>query len=287
MNRQTICCAVRSLWLFTVMVLVFSVPGTCFAGLVQYWTFDDGAGTTAANEVGPNTGTLVPGGSGPDWVTSGLGTPLTSRSFMPSTAALSLDPSTPDYINLGNLGLSTTASSGEVTLSMWINPNTLGGDMRFFGQLTGPVAQGGAVRSTTGGGLQIWNGGAWLTAAPASSISTGVWQHLAMVWTNDSVQTFVNGLAMGSPATSTFDFATSDFGLGARFLGGNGTGFDGLFDDVSIWDHAITTPELISLATGQPLLTEPVPIPEPSSCLLLGLGAVGLINQRRRSCLQR
>lgn len=86
-----------------VALLMFASGHACQAALVQYWTFDDGAGTTAANSVGGNTATLVPGGAGPTWVTTGLASPLTARGFMPSTAALSLNPGNPDFVNLGNI----------------------------------------------------------------------------------------------------------------------------------------------------------------------------------------
>src|SRR5690606_37157281 len=128
------------------------------------------------------------GGAGPTWETMDLPFALTSRPYGVSTAALDFNPSNPDYVNLGNIGLATTPSTGAVTLSMWIKPNTLGSDTRFFGQLSGGVAQGGAIRSTSGGGLQVWTGAAWITAAPASSISIGNWQHLALVWTNNILQ---------------------------------------------------------------------------------------------------
>ena len=272
-------CAGRSLSLATVILVLLSTHSNCFGALVNYWTFDDESGTATVDEVGTNTGTLVPGGTGPDWVTSGLAAPLTSRSFMPSTAALSFKPSGPDYVNLGNLGFATTSSTGEASLSMWINPAALTNDMRLFSQLTGGVGQAGAAGLFTGGGIQVWSGSAWQIAMPAGNLTTGSWQHLAFVWTNDSVQAFLDGTPF-APATARFDYAAADFGLGARFLNAYGTGFDGIYDDVSVWNHALSLSEVTTLASGASLLAAPVP--EPSSFLLLGMGAVGLMNNRRR-----
>ena len=66
------------------MVLLVAVAAQ--AQQQEYWLFDDGSGTSAANEIGGgNTGTLV---GTPAWITSGLEPKLTDRSILPSTAAL-------------------------------------------------------------------------------------------------------------------------------------------------------------------------------------------------------
>ena len=72
------------------------------AALVQYWRLDDGAGTTAANEVGGNPGTLIPGPT-PTWTNTGLHAPLTTRIFLPSTYALDFEANSLDYLDGGNV----------------------------------------------------------------------------------------------------------------------------------------------------------------------------------------
>lgn len=249
--------------------------------LVQYWTFDDAAGTTAASAVSGNTGILVPGGTGPTWVTSGLATPIATRSYMPSTAALSFNPTGPDYVNLGNIGIATTPSSGAATLSMWVRPTSLASDMRLYGQLSGLATQGGAARTGATGLIEIWTGSTWVSAAPAGSLSAGTWTHLAMVWTNNSVQTYVNGVP-ALTATSNFQFSGANFGLGARLLNTFGNAYNGRFDDVAIWNNALSAVQIASLASGASILTAPLPVPEPSSSVLLMMGACGLMTLRRR-----
>ena len=71
-------------------VLLLDV-GAAQAELREYWLFDDGSGTSAANEIGDgNTGTLV---GPPAWITNGLEPKLTGRSVLPSTAALDFEAS--------------------------------------------------------------------------------------------------------------------------------------------------------------------------------------------------
>jgi VCBS repeat-containing protein len=234
---------------FTVTTTRSGVSGTMLAGLgfeataslpapvpVQDWRFDDGSGATAANEIaGGNTGTLV---GSPTWTTPGQS----------STAALDFDGT--DFVDGGNINLSATGGGGEATVSMWLHPDALGGDNRIYGQLSGAVGQGGATRVTANGSVQVWSGSAWLALAPAGALSVGSWQHLAFVWTSNSVQAYVDGQAQLT-ATTNFDFgaANGNFGIGSRFLNQHGTSFDGKMDEIVIFDSAISQDHIDILAT--------------------------------------
>ena len=77
-------------------------------GLVAYWSFDEGSGTTAEDfsPANANTGTLT---NGPTWVDGKVG------------KALSFD-GTDDYVTMGNTNDITT---GDFTLAYWMNPETV------------------------------------------------------------------------------------------------------------------------------------------------------------------
>jgi hypothetical protein len=259
-----------------------SVPSAAQAALVQYWRLDDGVGTTAANEVGGNTGTLVPGPT-PTWTNTGLYPPLTTRTFLPSTYALDFEASTNDHMDGGNLGLVANGSGGQATVALWIKAESLTGDDRLWGQLTGATSQGGAVHFVSGGSAEVWTGGTWLPVAGSSGAATvGTWNHLAFVWTNNSMQFYLNGTAGGS-VTSNFDFggANGNFGLAAKFINTFGNAFDGVIDDVAIWNEALTGAQVALLAAGESPLPPP-PAPEPGSLMLLGLGCVFAARKVRR-----
>ncbi len=238
--------------------------------LRQYWTFDEGTGYSAANRVAAGHTALTATYSATDnkpqpatWVTSGLEPKLTSRVTAPSTSAIDLDSANGyDYINGGHLRLATTASSGQVTLSMWLNPDSLLNDSRLFGQTTANAsANGGAVRIYDNK-LQVWPGsGSWQDLTPAGVLATNQWQHLALVWDRNQVTAYLNG-AQQLTATSAFGFDGSanavDFGLGAKYQSYAGHGFNGQMDDVAIWSRALPAANIANLADGASPLN-PVP----------------------------
>ena len=273
-------CAIGS----SVLLIALCCSPPALGALVQYWKFDDGSGTTAANSAGGNTGILNPGVTGPTWVSSGLATPIATRPFQPSTAALDFLPANPDYVDGGNIGLVSNGSSGEVTLSLWARPDSLSGDNRLYGQLSGSTAQAGAVHILSDGAAEIWNGGTWISAFLPGSFTVGTWKHYALVWNNGVAINYVNGVFAGTSIVN-FEFGglNGNFGIAARFINTHGTGFDGRLDDIAIWNEALPLSDIALLASGaSPLLVPPPPVPEPSTLALLGLGFMGLARVRRR-----
>ncbi len=216
---------------------------------VQYWRFDDGGGTTADNTIeGGNDGTLV---NSPTWITAGLESKLTSRSEFPSAAALDFETGNNDFVNGGDINLSTSAGNGEATVSMWVCPESLSTDQRLLSWVSAGGDGDGTLRLDSGS-LEVYQAGvAWHSLAPASPLSAGTWYHLAFVWTGNSVQAYVDGVAQSS-ATANFNFAGGDLGIGARFRDSFGFTFDGKIDDVAIFDVALTLGQINTLAVGEP-----------------------------------
>jgi hypothetical protein len=228
---------------------------------VQYWLFDDRSGSTAANLIsGGNTGTLV---NSPSWITGGLEPKLTTRTDYPSRAALDFDSgATPDYVNCGNIGLASTAAGGEVTISMWINPDSFTGDDRIISQLGGVQAQwAGAVGEGLPfgtGALWVYNGSQQLQIAPASALTTGSWQHLALTWYHGTVMAWVDGVPQMS-ATANAIFNAANLGIAAKLNNAFGTGFDGKIDEVAIFKVALNEAQIIALANGSSLADDSRP----------------------------
>ena len=224
---------------------------------VQYWRLDDNGGSTVANHIsGGNVGTLV---NAPTWTSSGLAPELTSRSGWPSTAALDFDGgATTDYIDGGNINLSSSSGGGEVTVSMWINPDSLTGAARLFTQPAGGTGQAGTTDVQTDGSISVWNGVAYLYTAPAGTVIAGTWQHLAFAWDTEQVTAYVDGVAQ-STQTARFDFGSGhgNFGIAADFVGLHGDGINGKIDDIAVFDVTLTPAEVAALALGH----EPVPPP--------------------------
>ena len=94
----------RTICLVSVLLLAGSaVASAATQGPVGWWKFDETAGTTAADSVGGNNGTLL---AGPTWVAGKM------------NGGLQLD-GTDDYVNLPIGNLINTLSS--TTFSVWVN----------------------------------------------------------------------------------------------------------------------------------------------------------------------
>ena len=232
------------------------------APTVHYWNFDEGRGTTATNKIGTgNKGRLV---GSPTWSTPGVA----------SSGALALNASTGDYVNGGNINLSATASGGQAAVSMWLHPNSFVADNRIIGQLSGAGSQAGVVRVVANGAMEVWSGSAWLQVAPPGALSVGFWQHLALVWTGESVTAYLNGIAQETAAAGFhFGAGNGDFGIGAPFLKQYGASFDGKIDEVAVFNIALNQAQISALAGKQP----------PADLLAELKNKADKINQQRQS----
>lgn len=81
---------------------------------------------------------------------------------------------------LGDLGLQAPA-----TLSFWMKTNGPQSDGRLLSQLEGAATQCGALRLADGS-LTVWNAQEW-SVVVNGLISTGIWQHVAVVLDRKSV----------------------------------------------------------------------------------------------------
>lgn len=100
-----------------------------------------------------------------------------------------------------------------------------GGNLRFITTSDGVTGSGGSI------------GVSW-------SPSTGTWYHVAVSKTGASATFYVNGVQQGSPQSSTNDIhnGTAPFSIGR--IGNGDQFFDGLIDDVRVWNVARTQGEI-------------------------------------------
>ena len=247
------------------------------ANLVQYWPLENYGAATATNAVpGGNPALIVNQDTNTAWINSALAVPLTSR----SAAAVYLDGATPvgmfqDYLDLGALRL-----NGAGTISLWINPGSIPGDMRLISPVTDPGQYSGIVRFDPYGTGKIlvggWNMPQNLPLAPISSVAVGAWSHLAAVYVGGSCTLYVNGTAVGTNY-SGFNFDTVRLGLGAKQPSASGWmtlngayTFNGDIDDVSVWDGPVSTNTIALLAAGVlPTAITDGPSPPPPAARLV------------------
>jgi len=216
--------------------------GDTASGLVGWWKFDDGSGTSAADSSGNgNTGTLT---NGPPWTAGMLNGALTFNG-------------TNQYVNLG--GAASLAGGSAVTVSAWVKSTGSDGEI---------VARRDLSQGSMSWELLITGGKARFTnmtsagsnfdyqVTSGSSISTGVWTHIAGVYTSSDgvLRIYVNGVADGTTIGSgtiaahsgvkTFVGAYSD----ASSLPANS--FAGTIDDVRVYNRALSASDVMTLYTS-------------------------------------
>ena len=210
---------------------------TLNTGLVGWWTFDgkdtvwtsSTAATTLDKSVSGNTGTLfnmkqtasiIPGKTGQDLLFNGANT----------------------YV--GATQTSTLSKNNDFTISMWVK-NT-GGDGYRGGLINNTQAtddrvvidfNNGAVRA------RVWNGSVYNSVA-SGSITPNVWSHIVYIHnSNQTGSLYINGI-LQSGVLSSDSSVGSFLQIGKVF---SGHYFNGLIDDVRIYNRALSATEIQQL----------------------------------------
>jgi len=216
-------------------------PADCVNyGLVGYWDFEEGAGTSATDmSKSQNTGTLVNMATGTPW-TTGI-TPFSGGRA--GGTALSFD-GVDDYVNAGND--SSLNPSSAITVEAWVNMN----DKTSFQEI---VHRGGSFSIGANQGpysmgiynnLTYWDIGDGTTRSTfsldISSLSLNTWYHFVGIFDGTNQDFYINGVQY--PHTPTVTFMRTD--TNNVLMGGSGRDFNGLIDDVRIYNRALSPEEI-------------------------------------------
>ncbi len=201
---------------------------------ISYWKMDEGSGNIA-DSIGSNT--FVPTGT-----TSTTGKISSARSFNGSS----------DYLSVSNT-TNFNFSTGDFTLSAWIKPNASAGSI--LSNLNCPSTNGcnyfmfnyqtdTTLRINT---YQAGVGERDLNVTVSSLI--GAWHHVVAIRSNGYVSLYLDGSLIGTPATSTQDISNGNNTLfsGRMYNGVWVYPFNGLIDEVGIWNRALSTSQITSL----------------------------------------
>ena len=202
---------------------------TDLVNLVGLWHFDEGSGTTANDSSGnPNDGTLMGDTS---WTSGKFGD------------ALSFDGDG-DYVDFGS-GV-TASITGDYTVEAWIKPASLDSGrhvvMSFrymeLGCDAGKVYFWQAYDSSWGKGYEY--------TSPTVLLDLTKFFHIVGVFHEDAgVDLYVDGIYIGSDTdkTGTTLNIFSKTYAGVWYTAGGGW-FDGIIDEVRIWDKALTAEQI-------------------------------------------
>ncbi len=221
--------------------LTFQVPpcadggGQCQTGLLGYWTFDEGSGSTANDFSGnTNTGAILNLLANPiSWVGGVFG------------GALHFDGQTEVIISNSP---SLNPFSG-ITISAWVNASSWGSG----GHAPRILEKGNsdnqyALLSATTGQLEFLLPGVSNGVLLASAPSAGSWHYLAGTFNGSSMILYIDGqIAALQPASGVLAITPDLLAIGSAPSGNVSSIFSGALDDVRVCGRALSSSEITQL----------------------------------------
>ena len=202
--------------------------------LICWWKLDEGQGTTAIDWSGHgNHGTLV---NGPKWVPGY------------DEGALEMDGSD-DCVDFGSaLGLPYGRS--ERSLCGWGKADSIADGWRWIASYGSSAVAGQALfigmnaNDLVGGGMydDVWAYDFW---------EVDVWHHICLTYDGSTARLYADGIEVASEAKE-WDLALSSAYIGRQvsYL----EFWDGMVDDVRIYDKVLSPDEIVKVMAGDPLL---------------------------------
>ena len=151
-----------------------------------------------------------------------------------------------DYLTVS--GGSSLVITGDLTMSMWFKANSFS-DYEYILRLTGIETANqdrmiGFKSSKISTNTFADSSGAY-DVLGNTTLSTGVWYHVAVVYSSNTVIIYLNGNTDSSSITTTMGtFTTANPIIGRSY---NNKYFDGLIDEVGIWNTALTAPQIAQI----------------------------------------
>lgn len=221
-------------WLFLLSLLPVS------GELVSHYQFDD------AGDLGKDDGSFNLNGS------------LSGNAQFSSEARLGIGclllDGNGDFMNVqGNTSFSGLDDNGDgFSLAAWVKADSLSGVRRIFSTgMFGGFQGNGWGAGTSGASLFATTYGVRDFNADSNDLSTDVWHHLAYVFRPDAgqVRFYLDGSFVTTRSGEIgMNNTINDFIVGGIALPGNGQWFQGRIDDLRIYDHELSFPEITALA---------------------------------------
>lgn len=202
------------------------------ADLISEWKLNEANGTTTEDSVGNNDGALY---NNPTWTTGYKG------------SALEFD-GTDDYVEINGSSINDF-NSKNITLSAWIYPHAFPNewpriiDRTYNGQFAFYLSGSGDMRvalNTLGTDCD--------TAISGCNIPANEWSHVVYSYDSSHVAVYINGTQCGYITTPSgaLDSSSSNIRIGQRADGSN-RAFDGIIDEIRIYNNALTAQEVEDL----------------------------------------
>lgn len=197
--------------------------------LVAHWKLDESSGTTAADSAGSNHGTLV---GSPTWTTGRIGGAL-------------------DFNGVDNrVVFNQGYSSVNYFISFWINPRAVNKWTYLFDH--DPNNSKAVIIGFQSGNINYYDG-SYPTGNPSDTqipITENNWQHIVMGTDGINIYGYKNGVNIVNIVGhwDSLPYVHSQFIIGSRIY--NDYFFDGLLDDVRIYNRALSAAEVEQIYNG-------------------------------------
>ncbi len=230
-----------------VVVCLLSVSMTARAGLLAHWRLDDAVGTQGPDSIvdslSGHPGTPVIGPSPATPLTLGLPGALAGITDTTGTAA--------DFNNVSiDVPFDPALNPESFTFAAFAKADATAG---FQAVVTSRFdiaggQEGFILYNNSGGQWDFWTGpgtGGWNTL-PGGTVTTGEWTHLAISYDagTNTKRIYVNGVETGSNNGGYKANTGRDLHLGAGADFGDQFRFDGMIDDASLWNVALSPSDI-------------------------------------------
>lgn len=234
----------------TLIPVLLSAPLSLMLGASQapisHWTFNERSGSIASDSAGIAHGTLIGGAT------------FAPRSGI-ADGAISLNSSTNGCVTMGNIHPFTGGAS--FSIAAWIKFATPGNTAQsriFVSRHISGIVAGYLTGVNVSGGCYGEVGKAWFYTSDTcsgetistTSVNDGEWHFVVSTYAAGKVEKiFIDGVEEDANAPSVVKpVAAASFMVGGVIVGSTPTGlFDGLVDDVQVYDRALLCREIVAM----------------------------------------
>jgi len=203
-------------------------------GLVGCWMMNEGSGNRISDlSMNGNNGTLIGANGLPTWVPGRSG------------QALNFD-GVDDYVDMGSNASLKPVSA--ITVSAWIKFNSLTADIRAISDWHGLASEDRWIFYENSATVIYWyvcNVNGVNTAYVAYTPTLNTWLHLVGTYNGSAIEFHVNGASVGTTALSgNLNAGSSNYTVRIGKQATTGGYFDGLIDEVRIYNRALSQAEI-------------------------------------------
>lgn len=223
-------------------------------GLINWYKFNDGAGTVAIDHIAPTAnGTLT---NGPTWSTD---VPGNTSNPNPNNNSILFDGTNDYVVSANSPGLPTT----DFTYTAWIKPtNTDAADKTILMASNAGSNELGIFR-TAALGISVFTNNAARIANSTKKVSAGSWSHVAVTRQGTSLKLYIDGIldTTVTDSSGALAFSTCPLLIGtdadSACTGTLGDYWKGNIDDVRVYGAALSQTDIQSIYNNAFLTTGP------------------------------